>query len=104
MSTLRQRIRKKGISPQPWSFWKGEIPYFCISAKSLFKNSGIDFHIIERELTEEGWILPSESLIEILKNNERLMQKQVWDFDSSYGCIPDDYEPDGSHCLSEIPF
>jgi len=68
MSTLRQRIRPKGISPYPWKHYKGEIRRLPISAQTLFKNSGLPWDILEIELKNEGWLSYDETIWDVLSN------------------------------------
>ena len=72
MTNLRSRLRYCKINCIPWGFYKGEIDYLPISAKTLFARRGIGIDILERELTEEGYLHPEESLIEVLKEERNL--------------------------------
>ena len=75
MISLRQRIRKTGISPQPWRRYKGEIRLLPISAQTLFKNKGLPWDIWETELKSEGFLSEEENLWVALSSEKRLMSK-----------------------------
>ena len=87
MTSLRQRIRKVGISPQPWKQYKGEIRLLPISAQTLFKNKGLPWDILEIELCNEGWLFQEESLWEVISDIKGLYRElpvkevsnEVWD-------------------------
>lgn len=66
-----------------------------ISARTLFKNSGLSIDVIEQILQEEGYLSNDESLLELLKKEASLFRvpgivseaeiEFDWDF-------PDDWE------------
>src|SRR3989344_3273100 len=94
MTTLRSRLRYCKINCTPWRFYKGEINYLPISAKTLFARRGIGIDILERELTEEGYLHPEESLIEVLKeerNLHRTIRRNEEFLDSSFGDFPENW-------------
>lgn len=90
--TLRQRLRNGKINCLPWKYWKGEIEYLPISAKTLFAAGGISIDILERELKEEGWLFEDEVLLEVLKTDlYREHLSEEYNEDSSFGLPPADF-------------
>jgi hypothetical protein len=93
--SLRQRIRATRIYCLPWRIWRGEIDLLPISAKCLFARRGMSIDIWERTLRSEGYLLPGEILLEVLKDPQRLNGRpfggpQEVDHDH-LGDFPDDW-------------
>ncbi len=86
MTTLRQKLRKVGISPYPWKVKKGEIALLPISAQTLFKKGGLPSDIWELELRDEGWLGEDESLMDVLSTHKGLYRRLHYD-------VPSDIEP-----------
>ena len=72
MFTLRQRIRADKINCTPWKRYRYEIQRLPISSQCLFARTGISYDVLEMELLEEGWLLPGETLFEVLAVNNNL--------------------------------
>jgi hypothetical protein len=93
---IRQRIRKGGgISCLPWRTWRGEIDYLPISAKVLFRRSGMAIDVWEMNLKSEGLLFPDEELLEVLKIESNLYRGPIQDVGDdgnlSFGLVPDDW-------------
>ena len=76
-TTLRQRVRKSGICPQPWKHYKGEIQRLPISAQTLFKNKGLPCDVLEIELRIEGWLSEDESLWDVINELSGLKRSLI---------------------------
>lgn len=81
MTSLRQRIRKYKINCVPWKRYKYEIQRLPISAQCLFSKKGLSYDVLEMELLEEGWLLPGETLFEVLYDPKNLKRKIRFEFD-----------------------
>lgn len=79
--SLRQRIRPGKISCQPWKRYRGEINLLCVSGQCLFSNKGLPWDILEIELKNEGWLLKSESIWEVLSSEKGLKRTLEGDVD-----------------------
>ncbi|MDY6893792.1 MAG: hypothetical protein SVO01_00015 [Thermotogota bacterium] len=103
MITLRTWLRKQKISCNPWHYWKGEIRNLPISSMTLFSNSGIPLDTTEKELKEMGYLLPTETLLEVLYKVENLKRYPTFVFyyeDSSFGCLPDYFTEEDEEILN----
>ena len=94
--SLRTHLRKQKINCLPWYLWKGEIRNLPISSQTLFSSKGIPFDVTERELKELGYLLPTEDLLNILKDSENLKRYPNYFIqeDTSFGCLPDYFTED----------
>jgi len=91
MKTLRQRIRPEKIR---LIGMLGEIYNMPISSKTLFARYGVPIDIVERDLKEEGYLLPNEVLLEVLKIEENLYRDTSLrdeHEDIEYGSVPEDW-------------
>lgn len=76
--TLRGRIRKCKIKCLPGSCHNHLIcKNYPISTQTLFSRNGIPLHILESELIDEGWILKSENLMELLMDEKNLSRGKL---------------------------
>lgn len=76
--TLRGRIRKCKIKCWPVNCQNYQAcEQYPISTQALFARNGIPLYILERELRDEGWILESESLLELLMDEKNLSRGLV---------------------------
>lgn len=77
----------------PWQVWKYEIKVLPISAQTLFANRGIEIEKVEEELKQEGYLHQSEILLEVLKEDGRLlMSPQEFNTEENIGDFPEEWD------------
>ena len=80
MFSLRQRIRADKINCIPWKIYRYEVQRLPISSQCLFARTGISHDVLEMELKEEGWLMPTENLLEVLEDVKNLKRTNTMTF------------------------
>lgn len=70
-------MRKDKINCIPWKIYRYEVQRLPISAQCLFARTGISYDVLEMELREEGWLMPTEKLLEVLEDVRNLKRTNM---------------------------